>query len=88
MRAAAPDAGIQKLMSKMKELSATPLSSYSHEWKVVPQQIVPIAAVKPPSGSPADMVKIPEGDFDFRISGIEIEGFNDNGVEPKDLALR
>jgi len=77
----APDAGIRKLMSKMKELSATPLSAYSHEWKVVAQQIVPIAAVKPPSGSPADMVKIPEADFDFRISGIEIEGFNDIGVD-------
>jgi len=76
-----PDSGIQKLMSKMKELSATSLSSYSHEWKVLPQQIVPIGAVKPPSGSPSDMVKIPEADFDFRVSGIEIEGFNDIGVD-------
>jgi gamma-glutamyl hercynylcysteine S-oxide synthase len=78
---AAPDAGIEKLMSKMKELSATALSSYSHQWKVVPQQIVPMAAVKPPSASPNDMVKVPEGDFDFRVSGIEIEGFNDIGVD-------
>jgi iron(II)-dependent oxidoreductase len=78
---AAPDTGIQTLMAKMKELSATPLATYSHEWKVLPQQIVPIAAVKPPSGSPADMVKIPEADFDFRVSGIEIEGFNDIGVD-------
>jgi formylglycine-generating enzyme required for sulfatase activity len=77
----APDAGIQRLMSKMKELSATPLATYSHEWKVLPQQIVPIAATKPPSGSPADMVKIPEGDFDFRVAGIEIEGFDDIGVD-------
>jgi formylglycine-generating enzyme required for sulfatase activity len=77
----APDTGIQKLMSKMKALSATPLSSYSHEWKLVPQQIVPIASVKPPSGSPADMVKIPEADFDFRVSGIEIEGSDDIGVD-------
>ena len=76
-----PDAGIQQLMSKMKELTATPLSSYAHEWRVVPQQIVPIPAVTPPSGSPGDMVKIPEGDFDFRISGIEIEGLNDIGVD-------
>ena len=51
-----PDSEIQTLMSKMKELSATPLTSYSHEWKVLPQQIVPIAATKPPSGSPTDMV--------------------------------
>jgi len=78
---AAPDAGIQALMAKMKDLSGTPLATYSHEWKVLPQRIVPIAAVKPPSGSPADMVKIPEADFDFRVSGIEIEGFNDIGVD-------
>ncbi len=76
-----PDPGIQKLMSKMKDLSSTPLSTFSHEWKVVPQQIVPIAETKPASGSPADMVKIPEADFDFRVSGIEIEGFNDVGVD-------
>ena len=76
-----PDAGIQQLMSKMKELTATPLSSYAHEWRVVPQQIVTIPAVTPPSGLPGDMVKIPEGDFDFRISGIEIEGLNDIGVD-------
>ena len=27
-------------MTKMKDLTATPLANYSHEWKVVPQQIV------------------------------------------------
>ena len=77
----APDSAIQKLMSKTKELSATPLASYSHEWKVLPQHIVHIPATKPPSGSPADMVKIPEADFRFRLQGIEIEGFDDIGVD-------
>ena len=76
-----PEAGIQKLMSTMKGMSATPLASYSHEWKVTTQQIVPIAATKPPSGTPADMVKIPAADFDFRVQGIEIEGFDDIGVD-------
>ena len=79
--ASAPDATVQKLMSKMKEFNATPLATYSHEWTVVPQQIVPIAVTKPPSGSPADMVKIPEADFDFRVAGIEIEGSDDIGVD-------
>jgi len=79
--ASVPDAGIEKLMSKMKELTAKPLADYSHEWKVLPQQIVPIEATKPVSGSPADMVKIPEADFNFKIQGIEIEGFNDIGVD-------
>jgi len=27
------------------------------------------------------MVRIPEGDFEFRVEGIEIEGFNDIGVD-------
>jgi iron(II)-dependent oxidoreductase len=77
----APESGIQTLMTKMKDLTAKPLANYSHEWKVVPQQIVPIASTKPPASSPADMVKIPESDFQFRVEGIEIEGFNDIGVD-------
>ena len=43
---AAPDSGVQALMSKMKGFTARPLASYSHEWKVLPQQIVPIAPTK------------------------------------------
>lgn len=78
---AAPDAAMQALMAKMKQMTATPLASYSHEWKVLPQQIVPIAPTKPASGTPEGMVKIPAGDFRFKVEGIEIEGFNDNGVD-------
>ena len=76
-----PTSSIEKLMSKMKELTAKPLARYSHEWKVLPQEIVPIMATKPPVGSPPGMVKIPAGDFEFRIAGIEIEGFDDIGVD-------
>ena len=46
---AAPDAGILALIAKMKEMTAKPLASYSHEWTVLQQQIVPITATKPPS---------------------------------------
>jgi iron(II)-dependent oxidoreductase len=77
----APDTGIQNLMSKMKSLTAKPLASYSHEWRVLPQQIVPIPSTKVPAESPADMVKIPAADFVFRVQGIEVEGFNDIGVD-------
>jgi iron(II)-dependent oxidoreductase len=77
----APEAGIQALMSSMKEMSAKPLASYSHEWTVLSQQIVPIAATKPPSQEPAGMVKIPAGNFVFKVEGIEIEGSNDIGVD-------
>ena len=59
----APDSGIQALMAKMKAMTAKPLASYSHEWKVLPQQIVPIAPTKRAAGAPTDMVKIPGGGF-------------------------
>src|SRR5260370_20970807 len=35
----------------------------------------------PASGAPAGMVRIPEGDFLFKVQGIEIEGFDDIGVD-------
>ncbi len=76
-----PGQRVQALMSKMKELTARPLASYSREWKVLPQQIIPILATKPASAAPLDMIKIPGADFNFKVSGIEIEGFNDVGVD-------
>jgi formylglycine-generating enzyme required for sulfatase activity len=78
---AAPDQKTVALMSTMKELTATPLANYSHEWKVLPQQIVPISPTKAATTVPAGMVRVPEGDFLFQVSGIEIEGFNDIGVD-------
>jgi iron(II)-dependent oxidoreductase len=78
---AAPGQGTLALMAKMKSLTASQLSSYSHEWKVLPQQIIPIQPAKAASSAPAGMVKIPAADFLFKVSGIEIEGFNDVGVD-------
>jgi formylglycine-generating enzyme required for sulfatase activity len=76
-----PDQRIVSLMSTIKNLTATSLSTYSHEWKVIPQQIVPIQPTKAATTTPAGMITIPEADFLFRVSGIEIEGFNDVGVD-------
>ncbi len=53
-------------MAKMKSLTASPLSSYSHEWKFLPQQIIPIQPTKAASIAPAGMVKIPAADFAFQ----------------------
>jgi formylglycine-generating enzyme required for sulfatase activity len=77
----APDQEIVSSMSIMNSLTATPLSSYAHEWKALPQKIVPIPSTKLASEPPAGMVKIPEADFLFRVSGVEIEGMNDVGVD-------
>jgi gamma-glutamyl hercynylcysteine S-oxide synthase len=76
-----PDAKIQKLMSEMKQLTAKPLAAFSNEHEVLKQQIVPIAATKANASSPAGMIQIPEGDFLFKVTGIEIEGSNDIGVD-------
>jgi formylglycine-generating enzyme required for sulfatase activity len=77
----APDEKITALMAKMKAMTAQPLSSYSHEWKVLPQHVAEIAATRAASGSPDGMVKIPAGTFTMKVHGIEIEGFNDIGVD-------
>jgi formylglycine-generating enzyme required for sulfatase activity len=76
-----PDAKIQKLMSEMKQMTVKPLSSFSNERKVLNQEIVPIAATSAGSTAPSGMIKIPEADFLFKVSGIEIEGSNDIGVD-------
>jgi iron(II)-dependent oxidoreductase len=68
------------LMTKMKAMTAKPLTTFSHEWTFLPQQIAPMTATKP-AGTPADMVRIPAGDFRFKVQGIEIEGFDDVGVD-------
>ncbi len=77
----APDQKMQALMSRMKELTVKPLAAYSHEWKDLSQQIVPIQPTKVASSAPEGMVKIPGNDFLFRVAGIEIEGLNDIGVD-------
>jgi gamma-glutamyl hercynylcysteine S-oxide synthase len=77
----APDAQVTALMAKMKAMTAEPLSFYSHEWKALPQTLVEIPKTKPAASAPEGMVKIPGGTYLFRVEGIEIEGFNDEGVD-------
>lgn len=76
-----PDSGVRQLMAKMKGFSSTPLSTYSHVWKPVTQQMVEIAPTEPVSTVPEGMVRIEGGDYLFRVEGIEIEGTDDVGVD-------
>jgi len=76
-----PDAHFKELMAKMRQMTATPLASYSHEWTHLPQQLVEIAPTQPTNSVPAGMVSIPGGDFNFKVEGIEIEGSDDMGVD-------
>jgi gamma-glutamyl hercynylcysteine S-oxide synthase len=79
----APDSAsaLHALLTKMQTMAAKPIAGHSNEWKVLPQQLVEIAATKTPSSAPENMIKIPAGDFVFRVNGIEIEGGNNPGVD-------
>jgi len=73
---------VVKLLAEMNELAKTPLSSLSREWRSLPQHMVEIAPTKPfETAAPEGMVRIPQGDFTFEVSGIEVEGGNQAGVD-------
>jgi len=72
---------LQTLLKTMQTLSAKPLQSYSNEWHFLPQQIVPIKTTTPIATAPRGMVLIPGGDFNFRVTGVEIEGENKIGLD-------
>lgn len=76
-----PDSGVAALLTQMKAISAKPLSSFSNVWQPLPQTLVEIKSTKAAASAPQGMVKIPGGDFDFKVEGIEIEGHNDAGVD-------
>jgi formylglycine-generating enzyme required for sulfatase activity len=76
-----PDSSVLSLMARMKALSALPLANFKDEPEVLKQQIVQIDKIKPSSQVPAGMVKIPAGNFNFKVHGIEIEGSNGIGVD-------
>ncbi|MGB8536594.1 MAG: SUMF1/EgtB/PvdO family nonheme iron enzyme [Acidobacteriaceae bacterium] len=76
-----PSPEFMPLMEKMKSMTATPLASYSHEWKALPQQVVEIAKSTPANSAPEGMILIPAADYLFKVKGIEVEGFNDAGVD-------
>ena len=69
------------LMARMKTLTTTPLASLADKWTFLPQQMVEIESTKPAPREPSGMIKIPERNFQFQVRGIEIEGFNDIGVD-------
>jgi len=76
-----PTDAIKALMRRMAALSAKPLASYTHEARVLPQSMVEIAPTKPAAEAPTGMVRIPGGEFVFKVQGIEIEGGGDPGVD-------
>ncbi len=77
----APSAAIKSVLQTMASMTAKPLASSSHQWIVLPQQIVNIPPAPSPVQPPADMIRIPGGEFNFRVQGTEIEGGDEPGVD-------
>jgi len=73
--------GLVFFLEKMHRLAAVPLTSLSHEWHSLPHQMVAVAATKPAVRAPAGMVTVPAAEFNFRVTGIEIEGFTWEGLD-------
>ncbi len=76
-----PAPQIAELMEKMKPLTSSSLSSFSAEWKTLPQHMIDIAPTQSRPGTPEGMVKISGSSYVFKVQGIEIEGFDDIGVD-------
>jgi gamma-glutamyl hercynylcysteine S-oxide synthase len=57
------------------------LSELSAQWKCLPQKIVDIPRTAPAREAPKGMVLVRGGKFQFRVSGVEIEGGDGPGVD-------
>jgi len=68
-------------LERMRKRAKTPLHSFSNVWQALAQQIVPIEPTAPASAPPPGMVAIAAGDFDFRVTGMEIEGYTWKGLD-------
>jgi formylglycine-generating enzyme required for sulfatase activity len=65
----------------MAKLAEVRLSSFPSEWKMLHQKIVEIAPTRPHSATTDGMVLIPAGKYRFKVSGVEIEGDDQHGVD-------
>jgi len=75
------DSDLQRFLAEMHQLTQKALSEFSAEWKPLPQTLVDIPTSAHVRTAPAGMIAIPAAAYDFRVSGVEIEGANDEGVD-------
>lgn len=83
--------GLDEFLRHMRELNRVPLQSLSGKWESLPQVMVEIAATRPAAATPRGMVTIPAGEFEFKVGGIEIEGYTWRGMDfqyPWELSSR
>lgn len=77
----ADDKELKNFLEEMKQLAKIKLKDCSNEWKPVKQQLVTIPKTEPTDKTPAGMIKIPAVRYEMNVSGIEIEGGENPGVD-------
>ncbi len=73
--------GLSEFLGRVKELNKVPLQTLSNVWQAIPQQIVPIPPTQRVIATPPGMVTVPAGEFEFKVTGIEIEGYTWKGLD-------
>jgi len=79
-----PGATLATLAATLQTLAQQarkPLSAYVATWQPLAQKMVAIAPTAAARTAPPGMLKIPAGQFDFKVHGIEIEGENKPGLD-------
>jgi formylglycine-generating enzyme required for sulfatase activity len=69
-----PSNAIKTLMQRMAAMTKKSLADFSHESPILKQGLVEIPPTNPVVETPDGMVKIPGGQYDFKVQGAEIEG--------------
>jgi iron(II)-dependent oxidoreductase len=69
------------LLAEASARSAKPLESFSNAWHFLPQKLAEVAPTARIEKAPDGMVRIPRGEFIFKVNGIEIEGGNRIGLD-------
>jgi gamma-glutamyl hercynylcysteine S-oxide synthase len=73
--------GLARFLGEMNQWAKTPLKTLPHEWHFLPQRMTPVAPAKAGASVPEGMVRVAGGVFDFRVSGVEIEGRDWKGLD-------
>lgn len=76
-----PSATLRDLLKKNRAVSAQPAQASDSGWRSLAQRMVPIATTRAVSTPPPGMVRIPGGQYRFRVSGVEIERSEGNDVQ-------
>ena len=64
---------VKALLARLRRRANVRLADLSHQWKPLPQKMVPIAPTHPAADAPEGMVRIPAGAFRFEVTGVMIE---------------